>query len=369
MAIRHRLRAVLACLLLLAPLAARAQPRPMPTRTEIGKGIYLFSTPSYGDVGLDGNSVAIVSNEGVLVFDANGTPAAAAAVLAEIRTLTDRPVRYLIYSHWHWDHWYGAEIYRQAFPDLVVISHEKTRALMEGPAIEFNRPGLENQLPGHIQAVEDRLAEVRSATPTAPDVARLEEHLAQDRFFLEQKRNVQHVLADLTFSDSLTIHLGARVIHVLHHDRAITPGDAYLYLPNEKVVITGDLLINPITFALFCYPAGWIRTLREIDALDAAVVVPGHGAPMHDEVLLKATIDLLELETTLAGTARDKGQSEEEAEKAILADRGVIDLRTRITGGDSTLNDAFALYLVKWFTQRLFQEAAGPLDDSIPSMP
>src|SRR3954464_8253217 len=96
--------------------AARA-----PSRTELAPGVFLFATPPYGDVGLDGNSIAILSRDGVLVFDTNGTPAAAAAVLAEIRTLTDKPVRWVVNSHWHWDHWYGTEVYQNAFPDLRIV--------------------------------------------------------------------------------------------------------------------------------------------------------------------------------------------------------------------------------------------------------
>ena len=96
--------------------------RPAPTRIDVANGVYLFTTPGYGDVGLDGNSVVIVSTHGVLVFDSNGTPAAAAAVLAEIRKLTNQPVRYVVNSHWHWDHWYGTQVYKEAFPDLRVVA-------------------------------------------------------------------------------------------------------------------------------------------------------------------------------------------------------------------------------------------------------
>ncbi|HVQ29556.1 MAG TPA: MBL fold metallo-hydrolase, partial [Vicinamibacteria bacterium] len=130
-------------LLSLPPGRAAAEPQPAPKKIAVADGIFVFTTPSYGDVGLDGNSVVIVSTEGVLVFDTNGTPAAAAAVLAEIRRITDRPVRYVVNSHWHWDHWYGTEVYREAFPDVQIISHEKTRTMMMGPALAFNRPGLE----------------------------------------------------------------------------------------------------------------------------------------------------------------------------------------------------------------------------------
>lgn len=369
--------------LALAPAAAHAREHPAPTRTQVADGIYLFATQPYSDVGLDGNSIVILSNDGVLVFDSNGTPAAAAAVLAEIRQLTDKPVRYLVHSHWHWDHWYGAEVYRDTFPEIQIIAHERTRLLMAGPAIDFNEPGLEDQLPGHIASVEEELAALNAATAATPapsgaapkaqassqELATLEEHIARDRAFLEQKRAVRHTLPNLTFTDSLTIHLGERLIKVLHYDRAITPGDAFLHLPNERIVITGDLLVNPITFALFCYPSGWIRTLERIDSLDAEILVPGHGVPMRNESLLQATTALLKRERVLAEAAKARALPVDEAIAQIRADAEVLALRTRITAGNAARSDAFALYLVDWFVRRVYQEADGPLDDSIPSAP
>src|SRR5215813_3529601 len=140
--------------LLVCSVSLTAQNRPAPTTTEIAPGIVMFASANYGDVGLDGNSTAVLSRDGVLVFDTNGTPAAAAAVLAQIRALTDQPVRWIVNSHWHWDHWYGTETYQRAFPDVRVVAHEKTRAMMAGPAIEFNRPGLETQLPAYLRSLE-----------------------------------------------------------------------------------------------------------------------------------------------------------------------------------------------------------------------
>ena len=74
------------------------------TGQKVAEGVYLFTTTPYADVGLSGNSVAILSDDGVLVFDSSATPETAATVLAEIRKLTDKPLRYLVNSHWHWDH-------------------------------------------------------------------------------------------------------------------------------------------------------------------------------------------------------------------------------------------------------------------------
>jgi glyoxylase-like metal-dependent hydrolase (beta-lactamase superfamily II) len=100
-------------------LRKRTPTRPVPKQVHVAQ-----------DVGLDRNSIAVVGRDGVLVFDSNGTPAAAAAVLTRIRTLTDRPVKYLVNSHWHRDHWYGAEVYKKAFPEIEIITHENTREMV-----------------------------------------------------------------------------------------------------------------------------------------------------------------------------------------------------------------------------------------------
>ena len=97
------------------------------------------------------------------------------------------------------------------------------------------------------------------------------------------------MLPTVTFTDRPRLDARRTHIEVLHHDRAVTPGDTFLYLPAEKILIAGDLLVNPVPFALSSYPTGWLRTLEKIDALDVAVIVPGHGEPLRDKTLLRAT--------------------------------------------------------------------------------
>ena len=331
--------------------------RPAPQVLEVAKGIYLFMTKPYGEVGLDGNSVAILSNDGVLVFDSNATPAASALVLAEIRKLTDKPVRFVVNSHWHWDHWYGTETYTKAFPDVKVVAHEKTREMMAGPAIEFNRPGIESQLPGYVAMLEKRAAENPAAQPA----------LEEARFFLEQKKNAKLVLPTQTYRDTLTLKLGEREIQLRHVDRAVTPGDTFLYLPAEKIVITGDLLVNPIAFALSSYPAGWLRTLETIDALDAMIIVPGHGGPLRDKALLRAHMNVMR-ELIKAGTdARQRGLDADQAKDEVLP-RLRADMLV-MTKDDPKLNEQFRIYLADWFMHRVYDELSGPLGDAIAPIP
>jgi glyoxylase-like metal-dependent hydrolase (beta-lactamase superfamily II) len=372
---RLLLTGVLSACLLLSPTPARShvepfafvQDRPAPTRIQIADGIFLFRTAPYGEVGLDGNSIVIVSNDGVLVFDTNGTPAAAAAVLDEIRKLTTQPVRYVVNSHWHWDHWYGTEVYLRAFPAAQVIAQERGRAMMAGPAIEFNRPGLETQLPGYLENLERRIAKAEAAIPPSPDLPRLKQSLADGRFFLEQKANVRHVLPNVTFSNRLTLYLGEREIHVLHHDRAVTPGDAFLYLPRERIVVTGDLLVNPISFALSCYPSGWLKTLEFIDALDASILVPGHGDPLRDKGLLRATMAVFRELLKKGANAKARDLDPDAAKAEILPT--LRELMVQITGDVPAANTAFATQLVDWYLHRVYDELNGPLSDAIAPIP
>jgi cyclase len=328
-----------------------------PVRTELAPGIFLFTTPSYGDVGLDGNSIAILSDDGVLVFDTNGTPAAAAAVLSQIRELTAKPVRWVVNSHWHWDHWYGTEVYQRAFPDLRIVAHEKTRALMMGPALQFNRPGVETQLPAYL----GNLAKRAESDPA------LQPLLAEDRFFLEQKARVHHTFPDVTFSERLNIKLGERHIEVLHYGRAVTPGDAFAYLPNEKILLLGDLIVNPITFALSGYPSEWLRTLEKIDALDATTIVTGHGPALHEKTLLRTTMAVFRVLLREGKAAKTSGLDPDQAKEKIFPQ--LHDLMVSLTGDDPAKNNAFKQQLVDWYLHRVYEEADGPLSDAIAAIP
>jgi glyoxylase-like metal-dependent hydrolase (beta-lactamase superfamily II) len=362
-----RTRWILVLALIAISAAGSAQILGPPRRVQVAEGIYVFMTPPYGEVGLDGNSVAILSNEGVLVFDTNGTQAAAEAVLSEIRKLTKKPVKYVVNSHWHWDHWYGTEAYRRAFPDVHVIAHEKTRELMMGPALRFNQPGLDAELPGYLGDIAKGVSEGEAATPAPANLARLKSELAMGRFFLEEKRKAKLIFPDVTFSDRLILHLGEREIHILNYGRAVTPGDAFLYLPKEKIVVSGDLLVNPVSFALGVYPTGWLQALEKIDALDADVWVTGHGEPLHDRTLLHATMEVFRALLRQGKDARAKGRDPDQAKEMILP--SLKELRSRMTRDDPGQNDLFAVYLVDWYLHRVYDELSGPLTDAITPPP
>src|SRR6185312_2413430 len=123
-----------ACLLAILALDAgtatfvAAQATDASARIErVAKGIYAILHDDATDQWPHGNTGVVVTDEGVLVVDATYLPSRAKADITLIRTVTDKPVRYLVYTHWHFDHNNGAIAYREAFPGLTIVSERQTR--------------------------------------------------------------------------------------------------------------------------------------------------------------------------------------------------------------------------------------------------
>jgi len=348
-------------------VAGQEYVHPTPKKSEIAAGIYLFQTQAYGDVGLDGNAIAVTSNDGVLVFDANGTPAAARAVIAEIRKITDKPVKYLVISHWHWDHWFGAEAYKEAFPEVQIISQERERRIMLGPSQDFNKHFLEEDLPGYVESLKKKLAEEEAKTPAPVDLEKLKSLYAVDRFFVEQKSHARLTVANETYREQMTVYLGEREIRVMNFGRAVTPGDTVVYLPKEKIALIGDLVVNPVTFALGCYPTEWLKALGMVDQLDAAVMVTGHGEPLKDKELLHATMGVMRVLLERGKELKAKGTDADAAKAVILPE--LKELRVKTTKDEARLNQQFEIYLVDWYLHRVYDELNGTLTDAIQGPP
>jgi glyoxylase-like metal-dependent hydrolase (beta-lactamase superfamily II) len=331
------------------------------TSQKIAEGVYLFTTTPYGDVGLSGNSVAVLSRDGVLVFDACGTPETAATILAEIRKLTGQPVRYLVNSHWHWDHWGGNQVYLAAFPGLQIISHEKTRELMLNVEPRWNEKGLKEDLPQFLQGFEKQIADAKARNVPAERIQAAEKRLAADRNFLAQKQSLHKTYPNVTFSESMTLRVGEREIQILHA-RAITPGDTYIYLPKEKLLVTGDILLSPYSFAIGgTYPADWLKTLEMLSALDPAVIVPGHGDAETSNDFLRMNIDLFHEVIWQVKDARTKGLTLEQTSEAVGKQNA--ELAAKLGIKDAQAAEAFKAYFLDVFVKRAYREMDGPLGD------
>jgi cyclase len=334
---------------------------------KVADGVYLFTTTPYGDVGLSGNSVAVLSDEGVLVFDANGTPETAATVLAEIRKLTNKPVRYLVNSHWHWDHWGGNQVYLGAFPGLQIITHEKTREHMLDLEPRWNDKGLKEDLPQFLEGFEKQIAAAKAKNAPAERIKAAEERLAADRNFLSQKQSLRKTYPNVTFSDSVTLILGGREIQVLHA-RAITPGDTYVYLPKEKILVTGDILLSPYPFAIGgTYPAEWLKALEKLASLAPAVIIPGHGDAEMNGDFLRSNIALFQQVIQQVKDNKAKGLTADQT--AVALGNQNSNLAAKIGIKDAETADAFKAYFLDIFVKRAYRELDTPLGDLPDGLP
>lgn len=304
----------------------------------VADGIYVHSQtdPLAGPV--DGNSVVVVGDDGAMVVDTHINPAVTRAVIARIRSLVDVPVTHVVNTHWHDDHTNGNHEYRKAFPGLKIISHQSTLKSLHDewePMEEQRRAAYPLADVGQLRAAAAALEPEDPVTAVgyrvyAGYVEALRPELAA--MTLEYP--------DTVLSDSLTVALGGRDVEVRWLGRGNTDGDVIVWLPREKVVITGDILVAPVPFAFDSPMTDWVGTLDAIEALGAVTIIPGHGPVQHDDRYLRSVRQLLV--DTLNGVqhAREAG--------AGFADlEGAVDLtqqEARFTQGEADREFAWQSY-------------------------
>ena len=259
--------------LLLLPLTSRAVPvadelfdlKPVVT------GVYAaLAKPVYK---INCNAVVIVLDDGVLVVDTHSKPSAARALIEQIKTVTDKPVKYVVDTHFHWDHYQGNQAYPTVWPKgLEIVSSTATRESIEERGI----PRVKRQIlevPAEIEGLKAELAKATAATKKAE----LQGNLRQAESYLSELKSMQVTLPSLTFDRSLVIHGKSRTVQLLWLGKAHTDGDVFVYLPNEKFIATGDALHGWTPFMNDSYPNDWIRTLEAVEKLDFDYAVGGHG--------------------------------------------------------------------------------------------
>jgi glyoxylase-like metal-dependent hydrolase (beta-lactamase superfamily II) len=195
--------------------------------------------------GYTSNAGFVVTDRGVLVFDALGTPALARAMLAAIAGVTEQPVRRVVLSHYHADHVYGLQVFKAA-----------------GAEIWARREG---QIYLGSDLARERLAERR--TSLAPWVDANTEVLAADRWI------------DLPAGQSRAFTMGGMRFKMISAGHAHAPDDLMLFVEPAKVLFAGDLYFNGrLPFVVDGNTRGWLLAIDAMRALDARCIVPGHGA-------------------------------------------------------------------------------------------
>ncbi len=230
------------------------------------------------------NAAIFVNSADVLVVDAHSKPSAAAALIAQIKQqVTTKPVRYLVDTHFHWDHSQGNAGYRDAYgKDLKIIASGATKQLQQ----QFLQSRLRESLDPHaepfssqphIPVMLDDARKQLSAASSPEQKAQLEDRIRQLEAFQREMQNFTPVLPTVILSKTYVIKDKAHDLHVEFHGRAHTAGDVVVYCPQKRVVATGDMILGTLPFMGDCFPKEWSKTMDSVAKLDFDHVAGGHG--------------------------------------------------------------------------------------------
>ncbi|WP_457600012.1 MBL fold metallo-hydrolase [Hydrogenivirga sp.] len=216
------------------------------TLKKIKEGVYgvfgVYEQVSYENRGFISNAYFVVTEEGVLVFDTLTTYELGKELVETIKGVTKEPIRFTVISHYHTDHFYGAGALKEA--GSVLIAHEWAYDYVSQPS-SWNF------------------------------------YEARKKLLKEHMKGTEMVTPDITITRDLDIHMGRLKVEVRHFCKAHTPGDIVAWVPEKKVLFSGDIVFDGrLPFLGSGNSKGWLVCLEKILELDPDVLLPGHGKPM-----------------------------------------------------------------------------------------
>ena len=284
------------------------------TFSEIGSDLYAFTAEG------DPNSAVVVGEDGCLVFDAQATPAMASKVIERVKTVTDKPIKYVVLSHYHAVRVLGASAYRA---EAIVASEETRRLVAERGQQDWDS-----------------------------------EYGRFPRLFQDAESIPGLTWPTLTFDGEMTIHLGKREVRLMQLGAGHTSGDIVAWVPDAGVMLSGDLI--EYHSACYCgdaYLREWPATLNEILAFNPKAIAPGRGDALKGAQTVREAIAMTrDFVTTLFGAAEMSVAKGRSLKESMAATREVMDPKF----------EKFAIYehCLPFNVSRAFDEASG-IDDPV----
>jgi len=324
---------VLALLFCAAPLRAQPDLAPYGAR-QIAPGVHLLATPADYRGAATGNIIIIEQSDGMVVVDSGLTRADGRRAVDFIRSITRKPVKVLLYTHWHNDHPQGGSEIRAAWPGVRIVSTAATLRTLRGARMAryvSQRPDERietvflNQSAGTLAFIAAQLRNPQLDEALRARYRRME---ADTRERMRAIRGTYLVLPTETFTDELRLDDPVRPVHLRFLGRANTEGDAIAWLPNERIVVTGDIVVHPVPFGFFSFPGDWLGVLERIKALDYRILIPGHGEPQTDSIYIdRLAATLRDLRAQIGPLAAQglslaevRGRVNWDAQRAIFGD-------------------------------------------------
>lgn len=358
---RNSLRVLVAILCLAATLSADSAVTKQRTVTKLAEGVYEIRHPDAPDTFPQSNTTVIVGERDVLVVDSTYLPSAAKDDIAQIRQWTTKPVRYLVNTHWHFDHTMGNAAYAEAFPGLLIVAHRETR----NSSVGYN-PGWLERFPQRAETFKNILETGKDSNGnplTEQDRKDYQKAMEGIAPVWAEYKELKDRIPNVVFDGEMAIDLGNREAQIKFLGRGNTMGDAIVYLPKEKVLITGDLLVHPVPYLGGGFPAEHLATLQKMALMDAQTIVPGHGDVLHDKKFLYQVIDLL---SNVVAQVRSEvfrlGNSAnnlEAVQKGVEQNLNVQALRRSFAGDDKDSINMFDTFSWPGVIKAAYREAWG----------
>ncbi len=259
------------------------------------------------------NAAIFVNSQDVLVVDAHSKPSAAAALIAQIKKeVTTKPVRYLVNTHFHYDHTQGDAAYKAGGAKVDIIASDATRQLMT----QLSRNRLQESLDGVPKQIDDVQARMAKAASGA-DKERYAELIRQLKAYQTEMKSYPLELPTITFATSHVIKDTAGDLHIEFHGRAHTAGDVAVFSPQKRVVASGDVIIGFLPNIADGYPRPWPATINSVGQLAFDHIIPGHGPVHHDRARMIQMRNYIEELTGRVEEGKKAGQPLSELQKTL----------------------------------------------------
>lgn len=260
------------------------------------------------------NAAIFVRSKDVVVVDAHSKPSAAASIIRQIsRQVTDKPVRYVINTHFHWDHTQGNRAYTETGSKVDFIASSTTKQLMEQLAVARMKASAD-AVPQQIEALRHR-AERSSSQAEKAFCAGEIRHL--QAYLEDLKKNYELVLPTITFDNSYQLSDSAYDLHLEFHGRSHTAGDVFVFCPQRRAMATGDASHGWLPNIADGYPRLWPGTIDKVSHTDFKYQMGGHGPMQADRTVMTCQRNYIEELAEKVEAGKKTGASLEEIQAQL----------------------------------------------------
>jgi cyclase len=260
------------------------------------------------------NAAIFERTKDVVVVDAHSKPSAAALLIQQIRReITTKPVRYVINTHFHWDHTQGNHAYRAAFSPLDFIASSATKRLMSDMSVQRVKESLD--------AVPPRIEELRKRSEASHDPGEKSfcaDQISQLAAYQKELSDFKLELPTITFDKTYLLPDAAYDLHLEFHGRAHTEGDVFVFCPNHRVIATGDASHGWFPNIADGFPRGWPKTIDDVAKADFKYILGGHGPMRPDRIVMMGQRNYIEELVEKVESGKQAGLSIEELQKRTM---------------------------------------------------